>query len=1200
MSIPEKNVPSEPDFPQKILEFVLNENQNDDIPEASEISEEIYTKNFFANHKIFLKISIPEKIMEKFNNVLFQKIFSCLNLIKDGVFKDVIILKNFVKKIESKKISLEILEKPQLTDQEISQTFSLIFSAITQLIELDINFEKDPSFFKIVNETFSKISPFLETLNLSIKYNNPTQEDTCFMGKNLEYLKNLKNFKLHLKEFALKGNYFLKFFKNFVSLKNLVSLEIIFEKMLIENEDLKEIFEILLNKQIPKLKILKLGFFNVDLGQKESFSNFCEKISELNISEFSLRFGYSAIDFLPPILEKVSINVHIKKLEIKVIESDMINDFFPSLNKFLEKFPNILTLELSLCQTKLRNEDATPLCKIFELENIKKLEYLRLIMAYNNFSDDFGRHIFTQMKALKNLKFLFIDFQQSWQASYYFTESVKTNVTELISELTKLQSILLNFNGNELKRDGNKSYDFIESHLKKIQDEHKVLKHYKLFERSEADIGTGNIPNYVCHLPFEYFFKENNDQNLNLIPAVFDKFELIIREPQLQKDYLLHKTNELFSKIGFKTFFRDKKVILENPIYNPSNQESMSNRINLTNDFKENFLESLIIYSYLFNDNEECKFLPPPSVKIEEDFKEIEEIKNLKSKEISKMNKLLSDLYSAQQKAASLYAKTPLFVELLCQNEDVLINFSVQHFENMMKNFNPDDSKSVNLFLNQIFRTTLNVNMESDIPALILSTKGYCKFLTCESFAFLSFYAKNISKIDTRGNLTENQKAVHKKKISSITSLHLEENQYFSTRSCKESLLNLIDNKWKLIKLRSPDYFYDNDNFVIQTKKERKFSRTSAAIQNSINEFYSNIREAIKDFELVSLDDFYGDFILNLFSNLPDLKDINVSNMNLGDKFCEGFNTFIAAEKKKLNGRYRFINLEIMNNLRITNVGLKFLYVSYQIMRNYFRKAGSETLPKLKVFAVLIQSKKKTKYGNIFKKGGSKEKKNQDLKLNKITKKVRRKKQIGLPVSKKNTSSINLPPISKENSGKAVINVEEGGRDEYEEVDVTDEEATNKNTQNLQILIDIEEKAKLKKIVEEEKKLEEKNLLEINKKNMDDTNETIILNEGLGAFIQYFVKGFGRPKRIFCYNCDLEVCKECHVFHPKFAECQPEFIICQKCNEIHHRNLIDCKIENQEQVICRGYRQILTKQKKNLKSYRFKMKRKNDNKCLVG
>ena len=613
--------------------------------------------------------------------------------------------------------------------------------------------------------------------------------------------------------------------------------------------------------------------------------------------------------------------------------------------------------------------------------------------------------------------------------------------------------------------------------------------------------------------------------------------------------------------------------------------------------------------------------MTPPPLNINETYKDLVEIKLLQSKELVRIERFLNDMLQVNNTSASLIAKTPIFVELLCRNEDFLVNFSIKHFEKIMENFNPDDAKSKTLFLNQIFRSTLNVNMRSSMPAFILSRSDYCKYLTCESFAFLGYYSKKVSRIEINNNgLSDIQKEIHKQKIESLTTLRMEENQYFSTRSCKESLLELIDNKWKLIKLRPPDFFYDNDVFLFETKKLDRKMKSSKIIQNSINEFYSNIREAIKDFELASLDDFYGDFLLSLIANLPNLKDINVSNLNLGDKFSEGFNTLVAAEKKK-RGEYRFINLEIINNIRITNVGMKFLYVSFQIMRNYFRNKGEENLPKLKMFAVFSAKKKKQNFFSpmkYFKSNKEKAEKLPQGKVNKKYKKIKVKKGTSnqLSLIKKST---NNPSTATQSSDKLVLDIEtllenneekkdnkkdtsERNKDhdsDYEEIEVTDDEETKKEAQKMQNLMEKEEEVKILKQEEEQKQLEEKVNLELSKKNLDETNETIILNEGLGSFLQYYLKGLSRPKRFFCYNCDSEVCKECHKLHHKFKECQPDFIICDLCREIHHKNLVDCKLQSHDQIICRGFRQILQEKKENLSSMRwFRIRRKKtENQC---
>lgn len=46
---------------------------------------------------------------------------------------------------------------------------------------------------------------------------------------------------------------------------------------------------------------------------------------------------------------------------------------------------------------------------------------------------------------------------------------------------------------------------------------------------------------------------------------------------------------------------------------------------------------------------------------------------------------------------------------------------------------------------------------------------------------------------------------------------------------------------------------------------------------------------SINEIECFKLDDFYSDFIMDLIKLLPKLKYVNVSELNLGDSFCEKF-----------------------------------------------------------------------------------------------------------------------------------------------------------------------------------------------------------------------------------------------------------------------------------------------------------------------
>ena len=1207
----------------KNLDIKLNENQVDEIPELENFIEDGYLNNLYQNYKIFVKVDINEKMMTQLNTTILKKIISSIMVFSQDKFTNLWILMKTLKKKQLSEINLELLEDLNMSPEEIQNAFLTVFSQHLTELEMSINFMNE-QIFRVFNQNICKLAPFLNCLTLWLKFENvkPIPE-IVFLGDNLDYLSNLKELNIHFEFNGLSKDHLIAFFSKFNQLKNLESLELVFDKIEIPDEPLKVLFENITIDKLMKLKKLFISFTNIPLLNSECLNEFMAKLNETNLNDFGLEFS----NFPSPkkeflnFLQKADKNEKIEFLRLNFKNFIFSSEILLDIENFIPKFPIIKLLDLRMCKSNLINGDASFFSKIIDLENVKKLEYLRLILAWNAFTDEFGRKIFEDMKKLVSLKYLFLDMQQNWSGSQYLNDGLHVEVVNMLKCLVNLRSILLNFDGNELKRLNGVGYTKIEETIGNMKKDYNKIQNFKLMEKDEVFITgtTQDGPNYKCHLPYEYFFDEfyKTYKGKTIIrhikiPASYELFELILQECDFQADYKLIDYEKVAKELKIKPLFKTVKVSLENPIYNPSITEVQTNRKYSADDFKRIFVDgNKVNYSFLFTKNKECKFLTPPAVVIDEEIKDIEEIKMLKSQDW----KTIINLLENRQKL-NIIAKTPIFLELLCQNELYLVNFSVLNFEKMMSDFNSDDYKSIALFLNQIFRTTLNVNMKSDIPALILSISKYCKYLTCESFAFLSFYAKKVNSIDKNDELSETQKTIHKQKIESLISLHLEENQYFSTRSCKESLLELIDNKWKLIKLRSPDYFYDNDIFVIETKKDRNFMKKSTIIQNSINEFYSNIREAIKDFELVSLDDFYGDFILTLFLNLPNLRDINVSNLNLGDKFCEGFNTFVAAEKKK-TGHYRFINLEIMNNIRITNVGLKFLYVSYQIMRNYFKQECKEILPKLKAFAVLNAPKKKIRHIyssplKFFSKGKDKHEDRHEqtiLGAPKIMKKIKRKKNINqIELIKKNTNMSESKAQSELSNDKVVIVVEkekDRGKeieDDEEEVEVTDDEATEKHIHDVISLREKEEKMKMEKMIEEEKQLQEKVSLELTKKNLDDTSETIILNEGLGAYIQFYIKGLSKPKRFFCYNCDSEVCKECHKLHHKFKDCQPDFIICPKpeCQKVHHKDLADCKLENQEQVICRGFRQILEERKKNMSSMRWfkKNKKEGQSKCM--
>lgn len=82
------------------------------------------------------------------------------------------------------------------------------------------------------------------------------------------------------------------------------------------------------------------------------------------------------------------------------------------------------------------------------------------------------------------------------------------------------------------------------------------------------------------------------------------------------------------------------------------------------------------------------------------------------------------------------------------------------------------------------------------------------------------------------------------------------------------------------------------------------------------------MRNYINNYDVNKYDDFVNDFIFELITLLPNLKECNLAFLNLSDEFCFKFaNHFI--DKSPIP------NLIINDNYRITNIGRKNLDVLF-------------------------------------------------------------------------------------------------------------------------------------------------------------------------------------------------------------------------------------------------------------------------------
>jgi len=517
-------IPSLPKIPspkEKLFYIKISEDLGDELPILEEFIEEGYKKDFFQDYNISIRSDFPEKLLPKFNQVYIDKIFGALNKFLDDKFTDLTSLAKIIDKAEIKTLKLDLLtqENPFETEEMI-QELDKVFSHPFISLDLAVGLKKAIS-FKNVNLCFQKFKSSLENLQLKLNYNSDEEISTFpFLGDSLEYLQNVKHFNLYLQDFPKGESYFLQFFDNLPQMKNLETLELTFDKVKINNETLMRLYSNIIHQKLGKLKKFSIKFLGLpQLHEMQGLSLLFERLHETNLKEFG--FEISQVSkypekFLSQTLEKTEINEKIEVLEV-VFKN---HDFFPienydAVKNFIIKFPKIRSLELSLCENKIPNEHWKHVSEIFSLENVTNLEYLRLILAFNNFSDEFGRNAFEKISELTKLQYLFLDFQQGWTVSNYLTDAIHPSITTMLSKLVNLKSVYFNFDGNELKRIG-QGYKAIEAKINEMKTQYNLIKHFKIMEREEVETPDKKA-NYKCHLPYEYFFNDFGSKKDTLI-----------------------------------------------------------------------------------------------------------------------------------------------------------------------------------------------------------------------------------------------------------------------------------------------------------------------------------------------------------------------------------------------------------------------------------------------------------------------------------------------------------------------------------------------------------------------------------------------------------------------------------------------------------------------------------------------------------
>lgn len=281
----------------------------------------------------------------------------------------------------------------------------------------------------------------------------------------------------------------------------------------------------------------------------------------------------------------------------------------------------------------------------------------------------------------------------------------------------------------------------------------------------------------------------------------------------------------------------------------------------------------------------------------------VEEKKSLKSHIMLFIDRVLEETPFVSFNFENFFEKSSHLFTLktlqdLSKNTLLFCKFNHQHLSKLISIFKPEDSETSKT-VNQIFQNSLKTALQIDLIAFILNSPSISQFLKIKSFEMLINFLKKLK----RNKNIQIWKIVKWK----IDELNLEKNLNICTRTCQEGLLNLLDNYWKNYKLDTPS---DGTKFQM-----RNFDK-------EINKFYSGLRSDIKDYSFQNLDDSYQDILISLFENLPNLKKVNLSNLNLNDSFCEKFSDLLLKDFL-----IKLDYLNISHNPQITNVGLKYLAV---------------------------------------------------------------------------------------------------------------------------------------------------------------------------------------------------------------------------------------------------------------------------------
>lgn len=261
-----------------------------------------------------------------------------------------------------------------------------------------------------------------------------------------------------------------------------------------------------------------------------------------------------------------------------------------------------------------------------------------------------------------------------------------------------------------------------------------------------------------------------------------------------------------------------------------------------------------------------------------------------------------------------------------------LVSFITPKNLNKMIEFFQSDKKLLKVYICRLFFCILTGNFYSSMVQYIMDHEVLIKFLTLDLFCLLYHYVNEVNIIKYRmiNDSFENKTLwdLHWEKILSIKKINFSNHPCLSSISYKSLFLAIMEQFIFGTKLQAPEVLHNNQYFKMNRSiKSEKFEKLNMRLKEKVLNFAEEMVKSLISTDLQEYDDFTGDIILQLTKVLPNLEVLNLNRLNLNDDFCEKIGEILMTHHF-LHGKT--FHLSLCHNYRITNVGLKALYLVFK------------------------------------------------------------------------------------------------------------------------------------------------------------------------------------------------------------------------------------------------------------------------------